>query len=379
MIRLAHLISCMALGMALVINPVSASAQRTSGSRDGRGGSHQTSDVRRQQQPRREQSRSAGSAQRQERQDRRHNASSSTPRKESQQARPAGNYGNYRPGNNSGGNRPGNNGSANRPGYNNGNGNNNRPGHNNSDANRPRPGHNNGGNANRPGNNNGGNNRPGNHGATDERWHFGGNRPSHGDMRPGTPPPPPHNARPPRPNNWGHPGHRPPHMAPPMRPHRPPMRPWHRPVPPPSWRPRPHAPLLSTVLGITFGTALNLSLDLLFDHGYTVDGYGNNVVYLRDVNQYNYFWPDATLYYDNGGLQRSEFLYSTPYPDSYRYSQLYNNFLGVYGAPVNVVRTGATLAATWFAPNRGYITLQYAPQYAMGGSMRYFTTLTFGL
>ena len=91
------------------------------------------------------------------------------------------------------------------------------------------------------------------------------------------------------------------------------------------------------LLPITFGTALNLSLDYLINHGYTVDGYGNNVVYLRDINQFNYYWPDATLYYGNGGLARSEFLYSTSYPDMMRYNSLYNSFTGTYGSPVNIV------------------------------------------
>ncbi len=250
--------------------------------------------------------------------------------------------------------RPGNNGNHNRP--------ENRP-QNRPDNRPPRPGNN--GNHNRPQDrphNRPVQNRPNNN------WHFG---------RPQQPRPP----RPPRPG-IGHvpPGHvRPPMMRPPMRPHRPRPSHWSRPVPPPSWRPRPHAPSFAAILGITFGTALNLSLDYLINHGYTVDGYGNNVVYLRDINQFNYYWPDATLYYGNGGLSRSEFLYSTSYPDMMRYNALYNSFTGTYGVPVNYTNSGASLSATWFAPNRGYITLQYNPQYSLGGQVRYFTTLTFGL
>ena len=78
-------------------------------------------------------------------------------------------------------------------------------------------------------------------------------------------------------------------------------------------------------------------------------------------------------------MARSEFLYSTTYPDMMRYNSLYNSFLGTYGSPVNYVNNGASLSATWFAPNRGYVTLQYTPQYSLGGQIRYFTTLTFGL
>ncbi|MEZ3522708.1 hypothetical protein [uncultured Muribaculum sp.] len=247
-----------------------------------------------------------------------------------------------RPGNNNNGHRPGNNGGSN--------------GH--------RPGNNNPG---RPGNNNNGH-RPGNNG------HNPG-RPGHGGYNPGRPHRPGGDYRPNRPNR----PHRPTVIVPPHRPHRPPMRPWSRPVPPPSWRPRPAAPVIASILGITFGTAINMSLDYLINRGYTIDGYGNDAVYLRDVNEMSYYWPDATLYYGAGGLARSEFLYSTSYPDPMRYNSLYTRFNRTYGPPINIVRTGGVLSATWFAPNRGYVTIDYRSQYSLGGDLRYFTTLTFGL
>lgn len=236
-----------------------------------------------------------------------------------------------------------------------------RPGNNN---NGHRPGNNNPG---RPGNNNNGH-RPGNNG------HNPG-RPGHGGYNPGRPHRPGGDYRPNRPNR----PHRPTVIVPPHRPHRPPMRPWSRPVPPPSWRPRPAAPVIASILGITFGTAINMSLDYLINRGYTIDGYGNDAVYLRDVNEMSYYWPDATLYYGAGGLARSEFLYSTSYPDPMRYNSLYTRFNRTYGPPINIVRTGGVLSATWFAPNRGYVTIDYRSQYSLGGDLRYFTTLTFGL
>lgn len=254
-----------------------------------------------------------------------------------------------RPSNSSG--RPGNNNNGHRPGNNGGNN-----GH--------RPGNNNPG---RPGNNNNGH-RPGNNG------HNPG-RPGHGGYNPGRPHRPGGDYRPNRPNR----PHRPIVIVPPHRPHRPPMRPWSRPVPPPSWRPRPAAPVIASILGITFGTAINMSLDYLINRGYTIDGYGNDAVYLRDVNEMSYYWPDATLYYGAGGLARSEFLYSTSYPDPMRYNSLYTRFNRTYGPPINIVRTGGVLSATWFAPNRGYVTIDYRSQYSLGGDLRYFTTLTFGL
>ena len=279
-----------------------------------------------------------------------------------------------RPGNNNNGHRPGNNGGSN--GHRPGNNNPGRPGNNN---NGHRPGNNGGNNGHRPGNNNpgrpGNNNnghRPGNNGHNPGRPGHGGYNPGHGGYNPGRPHRPGGDYRPNRP-------HRPTVIVPPHRPHRPPMRPWSRPVPPPSWRPRPAAPVIASILGITFGTAINMSLDYLINRGYTIDGYGNDAVYLRDVNEMSYYWPDATLYYGAGGLARSEFLYSTSFPDPMRYNSLYTRFNRTYGPPINIVRTGGVLSATWFAPNRGYVTIDYRSQYSLGGELRYFTTLTFGL
>lgn len=247
----------------------------------------------------------------------------------------------------SGSNRPNDNS---RPG----NSNNNRPGQGNS----PRP--NQGGNNTRPNDNK---NRP----QADNRP---SNRPSN---RPGS--------RPNHPQQQHHPAPRPNHsyhVAPAPRPHRPVARPWSRPMPPRSWRPYHGCPTFSSILGITFGTALGISLDYLYNHGYTVDSYGNDVVYLRDINEMAFFWPDATLYYGPLGLQRSEFIYSTGYYDLGRYNSLYNSLVARYGAPVNLSRATNSFAATWFGYNNGYITIEYRPMYTNAGSLRYYTTLTYG-
>ena len=87
-----------------------------------------------------------------------------------------------------------------------------------------------------------------------------------------------------------------------MRPGRPPMRPWVRPVPPPHWRPSYTGSLIGNILGLTFGVAIGSALDNLYYSGYSIDGYMNNQVYLTGVNQFNSYWPDATLYFGNGGL-----------------------------------------------------------------------------
>ena len=264
-----------------------------------------------------------------------------------------GNNNNNRPGNNhNNGNRPGNN-NNNRPGNNHNNGN--RPGNNNN--NRPGNNHNNG---NRPGNNN--NNRPGNN-------HNNGNRPgNNNNNRPGG------NLRPGIGNN--RPAHRPTHLAPPSRPYRPIMhRPHYRPTPPPQWRPRRGLPVVRGILGLTFGTTLGLSLDYLYNSGYTVDGYANDVVYLRNVNALNYIWTDAALYYGTNGFDASSFYYASPYYDMGRYNSVYNTLVATYGAPIS--RNNGV--ATWFGGNNGYITLSFGASNVAGGALRYLTTLTFGL
>lgn len=262
--------------------------------------------------------------------------------------RPGGNQG-HNPGGN--GNRPGNNqghnpgGSGNRPGGN--------------------QGHNPNGNGNRPGNNQGHN--PGGVNPGHNPGHNqGGNRPGGNAWRPG--------------NNFG-PGHvpRPPHMPPPQRPGRPiNINPWHRPTPPPTWRPYIGAPSFATIMGITLGTAIGVSLDYLINSGYTVDGYTGNQVYLRNVNQLNYMWPDATLYYGPGGLTGSEFMYSTVGYNTSRYYSIYNNLIGLYGPPATILNPAGGMGASWFGPNGAFVTLQFLPRATYSGT-RYFTTLSFGM
>lgn len=234
-----------------------------------------------------------------------------------------GNSGNHNWGNNSGNHNNGN--SGNRPGLGTGNNGN----------------HNNGNNGNHNGWNNGNN---GNHNG----WVNGNNRPA---------------------------APRPPVVNPPHRPYRPAFaRPAYRPTPPPAWRPRTGLPAIRGILGLTFGVAFNTSLDYLLGNGYTVDGYGNNIVYLRNVNLLNLIWTDGALYYGNGGLDASSFYYSTPYYDPARYNLAYNQLIGLYGYPVSTSNSGGVMQATWFG-NQGYVTLSLGA----GSAGRFLTTLTFGL
>lgn len=108
--------------------------------------------------------------------------------------------------------------------------------------------------------------------------------------------------------------------------------------------------------------------------GYAISSYGNNVIYMNDVPQMNYMWPDAALYYNNGVLCGSQFTYPTTYYDMSRYNALYNTFVAQYGMPVSSSNTGAVISSSWFGPSGRYVTLSFNSQY--GGN--YYTTLSFG-
>ena len=163
------------------------------------------------------------------------------------------------------------------------------------------------------------------------------------------------------------------------RPHCPPPRPYHRPVPPPSFRAYHGCPVLRSIVGITFGTAINLSLDYLNRNGYTVHGYGNDVVYLRNISQYGYNWPDATLYYSSHGLVGSEFVYSTSYNSRSRYNSVYNTLYNQYGAPISVDSSANGATVTWWGYDNQYVSLDYHPIYTNNGQLRYVTTLSMGM
>lgn len=249
---------------------------------------------------------------------------------QSQNRRPASPSHNNRPGNcpNNPGNRPGNN----RPDHN-------RPGNNRPDHNRP------------------GNNRPGNHRPGYDRPGY--NRPGH------------HRPAPPRPR----PSARPPHLRPGYRHPVPFFNSWHRPLPPRAWRPAPRyiGPSFGTILGVALGTTMAVTVNSLLNQGYTVTGYGDNVVYLNNVPQMNYYWPDAAMYYNNGMLCGSTFTYPQTFYDMSRYNSLYNTFCSQYGMPVSTVNSGGVVSATWFGNGNRFVTLEFNSNY--GG---YYTTLRFG-
>ena len=165
-------------------------------------------------------------------------------------------------------------------------------------------------------------------------------------------------------HNWGRP------LPPPPRPYRPaPLR-YYRPVIPAHYRPYYGAPVIDRILGLTFGTLFDVSLDYLYGNGYYIDGYEDNIVYLRDVRMLNLLWPDVMLCYDNGRLANAQFVYMTNYSDRSRYNRIYHDLSAVYGPPISV--DGGM--ATWFGGNTtGYVTLSMSTDYG-----RYYTTMSIG-
>lgn len=152
-------------------------------------------------------------------------------------------------------------------------------------------------------------------------------------------------------------------------------RPNYRPTPPQHWHPHRGAPVINGILGLRFGVSFYSALDYLYHNGYSVDGYGNNIVYLRNVPVMNYIWTDGALYYGDRGFDVSSFYYTTPYYDMTRYNAVYANLVAQFGAPVAYNNGGRQLTTTWFGGNAGYVTLTYGP----ADFGRFMTTLTFGL
>ncbi|MBR1882661.1 MAG: hypothetical protein IJ808_06550 [Muribaculaceae bacterium] len=165
-------------------------------------------------------------------------------------------------------------------------------------------------------------------------------------------------------HNWSRP------LPPPARRWRPaPLR-IYRPVVPVHYRPYYGAPVIDRILGLAFGTIFDVSLDYLYSNGYYIDGYANDVVYLRDVSMLNLMWPDVMLCYDGGRLMNAQFAYSTAYNDRSRYNRIYHDLSAVYGPPVSV-EAGM---ATWFGGNTtGYVTLSLGSDRG-----RFYTTLSVG-
>lgn len=198
-------------------------------------------------------------------------------------------------------------------------------------------------------------------------------RPGSSVAKPGgwTPVTPPH-------NNWASPSYRPPRPgggywnAP--APSRFRIGYWAPPVPPRYSYAVVGVPTLGTILGLTFGSFIDTGINSLYNAGYQVAGYADNVIYLTNVSQLGLLWPEVAMQYTDGLLTNSQFAYYSATPGMGRYNNVYSQLSMIYGAPV--ASTGST--ATWWAgDNTGYITLHYAYMNSLQGVPGYYTTLTY--
>ena len=202
--------------------------------------------------------------------------------------------------------------------------------------------------------------------------------------QPNRPAPPPYRPSVSRPHyNYAAPGYRPPRPnggywgAPPVNIYRPVF---YRPVPPP----RPAVisyvyPSVTSILGLAFGSFLDAGINALYTAGYNVLGYADNMVYLSNVSQLGYIWPEATVYYTDGLMSNTQFQYWTTYYDTNRFNSVYNLLTNTYGYPVNnYTENGIRYVNWWAGGDTAYITLQYGPGLGNNGrTTYYYTTLTY--
>lgn len=165
---------------------------------------------------------------------------------------------------------------------------------------------------------------------------------------------------------------------PPMRPSRPVVRPWHRPVAPHAWRPTRRVPFVRALFGLSFGMVVNQSLQQLRTAGYSIDGYDDNLLYLNNIREFGYLWPEGVVSYVDGYVARTQLFYSTPGYNRSRYNSIYSQLSRQYGVPLRSVLPGNGMQATWFASDGSYIQLEFSAMNTYGSGSRYFTTLTFG-
>ena len=213
----------------------------------------------------------------------------------------------------------------------------------------------------------------------------GGNPGSVPGVRPGTSAPRPGTYRPnvTRPNyNYMRPNYMPPRPGggfwgvPPVNIYRPTF--WIPPMPPRPVYITPGIPSIGTILGLTFGSFIDAGINSLFNAGYNILGYVNNAVYLANVSQLGYLWPEATVYYTDGLMSNTQFSYWTSMPDLSRFNRVYNSLLATYGSPVsNYTENGVTYVSWWGGNNTGFITLSYGPGVSSSGVSSYYTTLTY--
>lgn len=171
-------------------------------------------------------------------------------------------------------------------------------------------------------------------------------------------------------NDWSRP------LPPPARQYRPAVRIINRPVMPSGFVIYNRAPRINSILGLSFGSYYNSSLNYLFTMGYDIDGYNRDVIYLRDVPMLRFTWADVMLSYDSyGRLYNAQFAHSTSYRDRSRFNRLYHDLYATYGTPVAAHITAYEASVTWFGGSaEGYVTLEFGTD-TYG---RYYTMVTVG-
>ena len=142
---------------------------------------------------------------------------------------------------------------------------------------------------------------------------------------------------------------------------------------------RPGIPTLGTVLGLTFGSFIDAGINTLFNSGYQVAGYVDNAIYLSNVRQLGYLWPEAIVNYTDGLMTGTQFYSWTSQPDPGRYDMVYEQLCRLYGAPVSDTYTsGGVRVCTWWAgQGTGYVSLQYGYSPSVTGLRSYYTALSY--
>ena len=140
----------------------------------------------------------------------------------------------------------------------------------------------------------------------------------------------------------------------------------------------PTVPSIGTILGLTFGSFIDAGINSLFNAGYNVAGYYDNAIYLTNVRQLGYVWPEVMVQYDDGLMHGTQFYNWSATPDQAMYNNLYNQLTARYGAPVDINYGATGPTATWWGGgNSGYITLSYGYGASTSGISSYYTSLTY--
>jgi len=140
----------------------------------------------------------------------------------------------------------------------------------------------------------------------------------------------------------------------------------------------PAVPSIGTILGLAFGSFIDAGINALFNAGYTVSGYYNDAIYLSNVRQLGYMWPEAIVRYNDGLMCGTQFYNWSAYSDQAMYYNLYNQLTAGYGNPVEISYSNNGPTATWWAGgNTGYITLSFGYGASTSGINNYYTALTY--